>query len=105
MISAHGRLEQRGVVERAVETEDPAILCCHVFMERGLYRKTAVFRITRALEHFCREEVQMLRSTPLRSEDYIVKHKYFASPERWGTFAGKGSRCLDLPPLGARIVW
>ena len=23
MISAHGRLEQRGVVERAVETEDP----------------------------------------------------------------------------------
>ena len=41
----------------------------------------------------------MLRSTPLRSEDYIVKHRYFASPERWGTLAGKGSKCLDLPPL------
>ena len=47
----------------------------------------------------------MLRSTPLRSEDCMVKHRYFASPERWGTFAGKGSRYLDLPPLGARIVW
>ena len=105
MISAHGRLEQRGVVERAVETEDPAILCCHVFMERGLYGKTAVFRITRALEHFCREGVQMLRSTPLRSEDCMVKHGYFAPPERWSTFAGKGFRCLDPPPLGARIVW
>ena len=70
-----------------------------------MYGKTAVFRITRALEHFCREGVQMLRSTPLRSEDCMVKHGYFAPPERWSTFVGKRFRCLDPHPLGARIVW